>query len=98
MRFSPDPSTRRPDPERPQTNLVRIVLVGIAVWVVLLAAGLLARDTLHDDGRGWWVLVPVWGIGLGLLGLPWVRRNSGGPRDHPGDPVTGEAERGTEGA
>ena len=97
MRFSPDPSTRRPDPEPTQTNLVRIVLVGIAVWVVLLVAGLLARDTLHDDGRGWWVLVPVWGIGLGLLGLPWARRNSRAEPDLTGDPVTGQAELGPQG-
>lgn len=79
MRFTPDPSTRRPDPEPLQTNLVPVALGGIAVWVALVVVAFIARDTLRDDGRGWVVWVPLWGIGLGLLGLPWARRNSRQP-------------------
>ena len=77
MRLTPDPATRRPDPEPQQTDLTRIVLVGIVIWAVLLVAALFAGDWLDDRSSGWMVWVPLWGIALGLLGLPWARRNSG---------------------
>ena len=77
MRVTPDPATRRPDPEPLQTDLVRIIQVGLVIWAVLLLAALFARDWLTDQGWGWMVWVPLWGIALGVAGTPWARRNSG---------------------
>jgi hypothetical protein len=77
MRLTPDPATRRPDPEPLQTDLRQVVLVGVLVWGLLLVAALVSRDWLEDQGWGWMLWVPLWGIALGLAGLPWARRNSG---------------------
>lgn len=77
MRLTPDPATRRPDPEPLQTDLRRIVFVGIGIWAALFVIALLARDWLNDHDRGWMLWVPPCGVALGLLGLPWARRNSG---------------------
>jgi hypothetical protein len=77
VRLTPDPATRRPDPEPQQTDLARIVLVGVVIWAVLLVVALFSRDWLDDRGSGWMVWVPLWGVALGLIGLPWARRNSG---------------------
>lgn len=77
MRLTPDPASRRPDPEPIQADLARVVGIGIAVWVVLFVIALIGRGWLDDHDRGWMLWVPPWGVALGLLGLPWARRNSG---------------------
>lgn len=76
MRLTPDPATRRPDPEPLQTDLLRIVLVGVAIWAALFVVALLARTWLEHHDRTWMLWVPPCGIALGLIGLPWARRNS----------------------
>lgn len=56
-----------------RTNDRATVLVGCAVWTVLLVLGLLNRGTLEADGRGWWVWTCVAGLVLGLVGLAWLQ-------------------------
>jgi hypothetical protein len=77
VRLTPDPATRRPDPDPLQSDLGRIVLGGMVVWAVLFVVALVARPWLDEQDAGWLVWVPVWGVGLGFVGLPWARRNSG---------------------
>ncbi len=50
------------------------VAVGTAVWALLFVIGLFLRDTLVDDGRGWWVWSAAAGIVLGLFGCVYLRR------------------------
>ena len=50
-------------------DAVRTVQIGTVLWAVALVVTLLARDTLQDDGRTWWVWTCVAGVVLGLLGL-----------------------------
>ncbi|WP_242496494.1 DUF2530 domain-containing protein [Xylanimonas protaetiae] len=67
------PETRRPTPPPQRVDLRRIVLVGIAAWLVALvvAVVLLATGT-----QGWqWVAICGAGIALGGLGLLWDRRH-----------------------
>ena len=57
-----------------RTNDRAVVLVGIAVWAVLLVVALVLRERLVEQGRGWWVWTPVAGLALGGYGLDYVRR------------------------
>lgn len=68
---------RRPDPPPLQTDDRQVVLIGTAVWTVLLVLAVIFHDRLAADGRGWWVWTPVVGIALGLYGLRHLRRQSG---------------------
>ncbi len=52
-----------------RTNDRTPVLVGCALWAVLLALSLLGRDTLEADGHGWWLWTCVAGLVLGAVGL-----------------------------
>lgn len=74
MRLTPRPDERRPDPPPLDTDDRKAVLVGTAVWAVLLVLALVFRDRLAADGHGWWVWTPVVGIALGLYGLRVVAR------------------------
>ena len=65
---------RRPDPPPLQTDDRRTVLVGTAVWAVLLVLAVVFRDRLDQDGHGWWLWTPVAGLILGLYGLRYVSR------------------------
>ncbi|MEG3614322.1 DUF2530 domain-containing protein [Isoptericola haloaureus] len=69
------PERRRPTPAPPATDLVRVVLVGVAVWTVaLVVVGVLAATGVVPVGA---VAICGAGILLGLLGLPWARRHRG---------------------
>ena len=70
-------SERRPDPPPLQTDDRQVVLIGTAVWTVLLVLAVIFHDRLAADGRGWWVWTPVVGIALGLYGLRYLRRQGG---------------------
>ena len=68
---------RRPDPPPLQTDDRQVVLIGTAVWTVLLVLAVIFHDRLAADDRGWWVWTPVVGIALGLYGLRYLRRQGG---------------------
>ena len=68
------PPTRHPDPEPLETDDVKVVAVGTALWFVALAVTLLLHDRLADDGHGDWVWIALAGSLLGLLGLRYVVR------------------------
>ncbi|MEV0593044.1 DUF2530 domain-containing protein [Nonomuraea cavernae] len=62
-----------PDPEPIETNDSKAVIVGIGLWVVALAVLLVLRPAAQDS---WWIWTCVAGVGLGLLGLLYVRRRA----------------------
>jgi len=80
MRLYLRSSQRRPDPPPLVTDDRTPVLIGIAVWAVLLVPAVLFRGRLQDAGHGWWVWTPVAGIVLGCMGLWYLRRHA---RDTP---------------
>jgi hypothetical protein len=65
---------RRPDPEPLETDDVRIVALGTALWLVALAVALVFHDRLSDHDNGDWVWIALAGAFLGLVGLRYVRR------------------------
>ena len=72
---------RRPDPAPLSTNDRFTVLIGIAIWAVLWVVSLTFHARLSAAGNGWWIWTPPSGIGLGLLGLAYLRSRNG--RDVP---------------
>lgn len=66
----------------PDVTLRTITLVGWGIlgWAVVLVVLLLVPG-LRDDGRGWWVWVPVAGILLGAVGWAYLRRGKGNAAD-----------------
>ena len=75
MRLYQRSAGRRPDPEPLRTNDRVAVLVGIGLWAVALVATLVVHDRLAAEGRGWWSWTALAGIGLGLVGLGYLRRS-----------------------
>jgi len=74
MRWYTRSAERRPDPEPAETDeraVVRWVSIG---WALALVAALIGRSRLEEQGRGWWVWVPVVAIVLGLYGFRWLGR------------------------
>jgi hypothetical protein len=65
---------RRPAPEPLQTDEVRVVMVGTALFALGLVLTLAFHGRLADDGRGDWVWITVCGVLLGLVGIRSVRR------------------------
>jgi hypothetical protein len=68
------PREARVSPQPVESDGVRIVVVGTVLWVVALGVLLVFHDRLSDNGRGWWIWVCVAGAGLGLIGIPYMRR------------------------
>ena len=66
------PEERRDDPAPLRTDDRRTVMVGTAVWAVLLVVTLLARDELGAADRGWWAWSCAAGVALGLVGLAYL--------------------------
>ena len=75
MRLYQRSAGRRPDPEPLRTNDRLTVLVGIGLWAAALVATLVLHDRLAADGRGWWTWTALAGLGLGVLGLDYLRRH-----------------------
>lgn len=66
-----------PEPLEPiQVDTVRIVLVGLAAWVVALVV-VLVVPALHSGDRSWWPWACVSGLVLGLVGLAYLLRGRG---------------------
>ena len=66
----------RPAPQPLRVDTGRVLLVGIALWLVALAVTLLV-PSLHDGERSWWPWVCVAAAVGGLLALTYVRRGRG---------------------
>lgn len=67
------PERRRPSPPPPRTDLVRIVLGGVALW----ALGLILSAALALAGVWSWTPAAICGAGI-VLGVPallWSRRH-----------------------
>ncbi|WP_432492823.1 DUF2530 domain-containing protein [Kineococcus auxinigenes] len=93
------PSRAKPPPPPLRTDDRRAVLVGLAVWGVLLVVALVVPE-VRATGEGRWLGSCTAGIVLGLVGLGYVHRRerraaprhqrgpagSGDPRphEHPG--------------
>ena len=64
---------RRPDPEPLETDEVRLVAGGTALWAVALVALVIAR-LAGADIAGWWIAMCASGAVLGLAGLRYCQR------------------------
>ncbi len=53
---------------------VTAITVGTVCWSIALVVALLAHSSLQASGRTWWIWVCVAGVGLGVLGLVFLRR------------------------
>jgi hypothetical protein len=62
-------SERRPDPAPVKTDDRKAMLVGIALWLVALAALLVFLPQLTAAGMAWWLWTCVAGLALGLIGI-----------------------------
>lgn len=76
MRLYLRPEERRPDPEPLRTDDRKAVLVGMAVWGVLLVVALARREDLRAAGNGWWLWVCIAGLLLGGAGLAYLHRRA----------------------
>jgi hypothetical protein len=62
-------SERRPDPAPVETDDRKAMLVGLALWLVVLAALLLFLGPLTQSGSVWWLWTCVAGLAIGLIGV-----------------------------
>ena len=66
-----------PDELQPlAVDTVTIVLLGTALFAAALVVTLLV-PSLHSGDRDWWPWACVSGLGLGLIGLAYIRRGRG---------------------
>jgi hypothetical protein len=70
------PRTDPPELEPLAVDTVRIVLAGTVLFAVALVVTLLV-PSLHGGDRDWWPWACTSGLGLGLLGLAYIRRGRG---------------------
>jgi hypothetical protein len=75
-----DGQTPSPQIEPLHVPMLRIIEVGIAVWVLALVVTLVV-PALHEGDRDWWPWACVAGIVLGGIGWAYVRRGRGNARD-----------------
>lgn len=68
----PNGGTRELEPM--QVDLSRIVLIGTVLYAVAAVVLLAFDSSLTNAGHGRWPWVAVSGVGLGLLGLYYLRR------------------------
>lgn len=64
----------RPDPDPLETDDVKIVLVGTALWSVALVVLLVLLVADVTEVRGWWLGMCGYGIALGLYGVRYCRK------------------------
>jgi hypothetical protein len=65
--------SRRPDPPPLETDDVRIVAGGTALWALAAVVLGIARAT-GADVHSWWIVMCVSGAALGLLGVRYCQR------------------------
>lgn len=64
---------KRPDPEPLETDDVKIVAGGAALWGVALVVLGIAR-LAGADVHGWWIGMCAYGFALGLVGVRYCQR------------------------
>ncbi|MYW02794.1 DUF2530 domain-containing protein [Streptomyces sp. SID3343] len=64
----------RPAPPPLEGDIVKLVASGSLIWFALFVAAWFMRDSITEDGHGWWPWCALAGSGLGLFGLWYVRR------------------------
>lgn len=74
MRWYLSESERKPDPEPAATNAALAIWIGIALWLIALAAIWFLSPQLPSEKLAWWPYTCVIGVLLGLVALPIVRR------------------------
>jgi hypothetical protein len=57
-----------------EVDLTRIVLIGTVLFAIAAVVMLPLHTSLTNDGHGRWPWIAVSGVGLGLLGLLYLRR------------------------
>lgn len=67
------PLAQRPDPEPLETDDVKIVAGGTALWGVALLA-LLVLKAAGTQVHGWWLVMCLAGVSLGLVGVRYCGR------------------------
>jgi hypothetical protein len=67
------PLAQRPDPAPLETDDVRIVAAGTALWALALVV-LLALKAAGTDVHGWWLVMAAEGALLGLVGVRYCQR------------------------
>ena len=69
-------STRaqRPDPPPLETDDVKVVAAGTALWALGLLVLVVLRLTDAAEVRDWWMGMCGYGIALGLYGIRYCRR------------------------
>lgn len=70
------PADRPAELEPLKVNSLRIVEVGMALWLVALVLSL-ALPSLHSGDRSWWPWSCVAGLGIGVFGWFYIRRGRG---------------------
>ncbi|WP_432523937.1 DUF2530 domain-containing protein [Kineococcus sp. SYSU DK006] len=79
------PSKAKPPPPPLVTDDRRPVLVGLAVWAVLLVVALVVPE-VRSTGQGRWLGSCIAGLALGLVGLAHVHRRERRARRGPREP------------
>ncbi len=78
------PLAQRPDPEPLETDDVKIVAGGTALWAVALVV-LVALKVAGTQVHGWWLVMCLAGVVLGLAGVRYCgRRKRAIARSHRG--------------
>ncbi len=69
------PFAKRPDPEPLETDDVKIIVGGTALWAVALLV-LLTLKATGTQVHGWWLVMCLAGVTLGLLGVRYCGRRN----------------------
>jgi hypothetical protein len=85
MPHLPADRARFPARERPEplaVDAVKVVAIGIGLWIIATVAVLVALPWLRSHGHGSWLWTCLWGIAIGFVGLAlcWRRRSLLGVR------------------
>lgn len=68
----PNGGTRELEPM--EVDLAKVVLIGTVLFAVAAAVMLPLHTSLNNAGHGRWPWIAVSGVGLGLLGLAYLKR------------------------